>query len=30
MRNSDKPSMDNIYNSNFYNEKRNYEQNLSD
>ena len=30
MRNSDTPSMDNIYNSSFYKETKNYEQNLSD
>ena len=30
MRNSDTPSMDNIYNSTFYKETQNYEQNLSD
>ena len=30
MRNNDTPSMDNIYNSTFYSETRNYEQNLSD
>ena len=30
MRNNDTPSMDNIYNSKFYTETREYEQNLSD
>ena len=30
MRNNDTPSMDNIYNSKFYTETKNYEQNLSD
>ena len=30
MRNNDTPSMDNIYNSSFYKETKNYEQNLSD